>query len=313
VIVDPTSPSTYYTTGALYYYDGSAYTYYFVVSKSTDGGTSWHRDTLQTSASYMYGYSVAVQPSATYLVYAAGYNGLFYKSTNAGSTWSLLNSGLSTAYYIYDIAPHPTNTNIIYLAASNGIFKTTDAGVAWTKMGTLTGVNDILIHPRGPDTVYAGANTGFYKSTNAGVNWTAINGGLLDTYVTSLAFNPGGVFRADSSFIFAGTQGGGMHRMFLMLIPVAEERGDETKICFTIESNPARDHARFRYSLDHSSRVEVKIYDAGGRLVETLVESRKNAGTYNADWDCHTQAVGIYFVKMVSDDAQEVHKLILVD
>jgi len=312
VIIDPANSSTYYTTGALYYYNGSAYTYYFVVSKTTDAGVTWHRDTLQTSASYMYGYSVAVQPTNTNLVYAAGYNGLFYKSTNAGSSWTLLNGGLSTAYYVYDIAPHPTNSNIIYLAASNGIFKTTDAGVGWAKVGTVTSVNDIMVHPRGPDTVYAGANSGFYKSTNAGANWTAMNGGLLDTYVTSLAFNPGG-FRVDSSFIFCGTQGGGLHRMFLALIPVAEQTTANVNIYFAIKPNPARGRARFLYTIDHPSRVEIKIYDPQGRLVKTLVDGQRNAGAHSADWNCRAEAAGVYFVKVASDKAQEVHKLILVD
>ena len=295
------------------YYDTIS-TYYFVVSKTTDAGVTWHRDTLLTSTTnYMVGNSVAVQPSASNLVYTAGYSGLFFKSTNAGSSWSLLNTGLTNTYYIYDIAPNPTNPNIIYLATYNGVYKTTNAGTNWAATSLTGTVNDVLVHPRGPDTVYAAANTGFYKSTNAGVNWTAMNGGLLDTYVTKLAINPGGSFRGDSSFIFAGTQGGGVHRMFLMLVPIAEDHLGDIKVCFAISPNPARDRARFQYTLDHSSRVEMKIYDAQGRLVQTLVESQKKAGTYNADWNCHAQAAGIYFVKMVSDKVNEVHKLILVD
>jgi len=280
-----------------------------VVSKSTDAGLTWHRDTLLTSADYMYGYSLAIHPANQNLVYAGGYNSLFYKSTDAGSTWALLNSGLTNAYYLYDIAPNPINTNIIYLASSNGVFKTTNAGTTWA-VTSLTGtVNDILVHPTGPDTVYAGTNAGFYKSTNAGGSWTTINGGLLDTYVTTIAFKQAG---RDSSFIFAGTKGGGMHRMFLNIISVAEDRCSEADVRFAIESNPARDRARFQYTLTQSSKVEVKVYDPQGCLVKTLVDDRKNAGVHYTDWNCRDQAVGVYFVKMVTDQTHEVRKLILV-
>jgi len=310
--VSPVSSSTYYTTGSGYYYDGTNYWYYFLVSKTTDAGVSWHRDTLQSTTSYIYGNSVAVHPTNANLVYAGGYNSIFYKSTDAGSTWTLLNSGLTSAYYIYDIAPNPQNANIIYLATYYGVYKTTNGGTSWAASGLISyTVNDILVHPRGPDTVYAATSAGFYKSINAGSTWVQQNGGLVDPNVTSLAINSGG--GRDSSFIFCGTKGGGLHRMFLTLIPVAEQKTETARICFAVNPNPARNRARFQYTIDHPSWIEIKIYDPQGRLVKTLVDGQSNAGTHYADWNCREQAAGIYFVKMVSDKVNEVRKLILVD
>jgi hypothetical protein len=310
IVVSPVSSSTYYSTGSGYYYDGTNYWYCYLVSKTTDAGVTWHRDTLQATTDYIYGNSIAVHPTNANLVYTAGYNSIFYKSTDAGSTWSLLNSGLTNTYYIYDIAPNSQNANIIYLATYNGVYKTTNGGTNWAAT-TLTGtVNDVLVHPRGPDTVYAGTGAGFYKSTNAGGSWTQQNGGLVDPNVTCLAINSSGV--RDSSFIFCGTKGGGMHRQFLMLIPVEEQKTETARIRFAIDPNPARDRARFQYTIDHPARIEIKIYDPQGRLVETLVDGQSNAGTHYADWNCRTQAAGIYFVKAVTDQACEIRKLILV-
>lgn len=280
-----------------------------MVSKTTDGGATWHRDTLQTSASYMMGNSVAVSPANRNHVYAAGYNGIFYRSTDAGATWTLLNSGLTNIYYIYDIAPHPTNTNIIYLGSSSGgVHKTTNAGTTWTRMGTLTSVNDVLVHPRGPDTVYVGANAGFYKSTNAGATWVQQNGGLLDPYVTSLAMNAGG---RDSSFLFCGTHGGGMHRWYLSLVPVEEQAPGTAGLGLACTPNPAAGRACFSYCLPRAGRVEVGVYDAQGRRIALVADAVQSAGPHRVEWDGGSLADGVYFVQLATDRTLEVRKLIL--
>jgi len=281
-----------------------------VVSKTTDAGATWHRDTLQTSTSYIQGNAVAVNPSNSNLVYVAGYNGIFYKSTNAGSTWTLMSTGLTNVYYIYDIAPNPQNANIIYLGTYNGVYKTTDGGSNWIRMGTLTYVNDILVHPRGPDTVYVGANAGFYKSTNAGGAWTQQNGGLLDPYVTALALNSGG--GRDSSFILCGTKGGGMHRMFLSIIPVEEQASQTVGLGLVCTPNPANGRVCFSYCLPEVSRVTIGVYDAQGRRVALVADADQTAGTHQAEWDCRSLVDGVYFVRVSTAQDCAVRKLILM-
>ncbi len=309
--MSPVSNTTYYTTGSASYYDGVNYWYYFIVSKTTDGGATWHRDTLQATTNYVIGNSVAVHPANANLVYAAGYNGIFYKSTDAGSTWSLLNTGLTNTYYIYDIAPNPQNANIIYLATYYGIYKTTNGGTSWAVSGLASyTINDILVHPRGPDTVYAGTSGGFYKSTNAGVGWIQQNGGLVDPNVTCLTMNSGG--SRDSSFLFCGTKGGGIHRQYLALIAVAEQKTETHRTWFAVGPNPARERVCFQYDMPRSSRITITVYDAQGRLVETVADEYLSAGMHDTEWNCCNQSGGVYFVKAVMDQSCEIRKLILI-
>ncbi len=256
----------------------------------------------------MYGNSVAVHPANNNLVYAAGYNSQFYKSTNAGSTWSLMNTGLTNTYYIYDIAPNPQNTDVIYLATYNGLYKTTNGGANWATSGLTGTINDILVHPFGPDTVYAGANSGFYRSTNAGGTWTSMNSGLTDTRVNSIAINLGS---RDSSFLFCGTQGGGLHRLSLSIIPIAEQTSETAVIGLTCLPNPCRDRACINYLLPQASRVTIEVYDAQGRRVATVADGDQSAGMHQAEWDCCRQAVGVYFVRAYTTSACDVRKLIL--
>ncbi len=311
MVIDPQSSATYYTTGAYNWLNpvDSLYYYGFLVSKTTDAGVTWHRDTLQASTNYVIGQAVAVHPTNSNLVYAAGYNGIFYKSTNAGSTWNLLNSGLTTVYYIYDIAPNPQNPNIIYLATYYGVYKTIDGGTNWLASGlTSNTVNDILVHPRGPDTVYAATSAGFYKSTNAGGAWVQQNGGLLDPYVTTLSINMGG---RDSSFLFCGTKGGGLHRQYLSIIPVCEQKSETAALGLTCTPNPCRDRVCLNYLLPQASRVLIEVYDAQGRRIVTVADGDQAAGTHQAEWDCRRQAVGVYFVRVFTAQTCDVRKLIL--
>jgi hypothetical protein len=58
--------------------------------------------------------------------------------------------------------------------------------------------------------------------------------------------------------------------------------------------------------------VSLNIYDITGRLIETLVDEKQNAGVYEVNWDGSNQASGVYFSKLRSGDFQSVRKVILL-
>jgi hypothetical protein len=43
--------------------------------------------------------------------------------------------------------------------------------------------------------------------------------------------------------------------------------------------------ASIRYELNQNQDVKILVYNRLGRLIKTLVSTRKNSGIYNADWD----------------------------
>ncbi|MBI4721704.1 MAG: T9SS type A sorting domain-containing protein [Candidatus Stahlbacteria bacterium] len=53
------------------------------------------------------------------------------------------------------------------------------------------------------------------------------------------------------------------------------------------------------YQLPTKSRVSLKIYDITGRIVKTLVNGEKNAGSYSVSFDANHLTAGIYFAKLV--------------
>ena len=49
--------------------------------------------------------------------------------------------------------------------------------------------------------------------------------------------------------------------------------------------NPFDDIARIDYSVAKSGNVSLCIYDVSGRLVKTLCNDKKDAGSYSVRWD----------------------------
>lgn len=54
------------------------------------------------------------------------------------------------------------------------------------------------------------------------------------------------------------------------------------------------------YSIAKTSYVNLSVYDALGRKVETLVDARKPSGTYYISWNAADVPQGVYFVKLTA-------------
>ncbi|HAX49145.1 MAG TPA: peptidase S8, partial [Bacteroidetes bacterium] len=54
------------------------------------------------------------------------------------------------------------------------------------------------------------------------------------------------------------------------------------------------------------------VYDAAGRVVETLVNGELKPGTYKLSWDASNFAGGVYFYKLAAADFTETKKMILI-
>ncbi len=182
IVVDHTTPSTIYIlTG-----DGDgASTYSVGIMKSTDSGTTWSTTGFSFGVTnFIRGYKLLMHPSNSNIMLAATNVGLyrttdgwvtwssvlagdfrdiefkpgapltvyattfdtFYRSTNTGSTWSLINTRLPTSETRAAIAVSPANSNYIYYLAGpggsagigtfRGIYLSTDSGSTFSTMAT---------------------------------------------------------------------------------------------------------------------------------------------------------------------------------
>jgi hypothetical protein len=86
---------------------------------------------------------------------------------------------------------------------------------------------------------------------------------------------------------------------------------------FQNQPNPFSPETRIEFDLPHSGHVELKVYAVSGRLVRTLVEGRRAAGTHSVRWDGRDDAgrkvsSGVYFCNLSADGISESRKMILL-
>ncbi|HEV7485913.1 MAG TPA: hypothetical protein VGQ65_09540 [Thermoanaerobaculia bacterium] len=204
LVVDPSNSSTLYAGGG----PGRIF-------KTTDAASSWTELTNGLGNGFYRSMSITSSPSTIIAVTDAG----FYKSTNAGSSWTgpsqpgadtavavdpnnasniLLASNFNlvrstnggsnftpsasglTAAYTQSIAVDPRNESIVYTSGAAGIFKSIDHGESWTSL--LTGLNQfIAVDPFNSQTLYATTSGTVRRSLNGGTSWEDFNTGLPTT------------------------------------------------------------------------------------------------------------------------------------
>ena len=120
---------------------------------------------------------IAFDPKDTGIVYVGGYYGLFYKSTNAGTSWTSVSSSQSDINYII-----VTNSGNLWTSGWAGVCLSTNGGSTWQNTG-LPNINpQIVIASGDPNTLVASGNASnnnnnsLYRTTNGGSTWTNVTG-----------------------------------------------------------------------------------------------------------------------------------------
>jgi len=185
------------------------------VWKTTDFGNTWFpifdEQTLGSVG------ALAVAPSDPNILYVGSGEGLqrpdlavgdgFYKSTDAGKTWTHL--GLRDAQQITAIVVDPKNPDRVFVAVQGhpygpnqerGVFRSLDGGRTFEKVlykDENTGAADLVMDPGNPQTLFAALwaarvapweirsgesfviqGSGLYRSTDGGTTWRQITKGL---------------------------------------------------------------------------------------------------------------------------------------
>jgi hypothetical protein len=81
--------------------------------------------------------------------------------------------------------------------------------------------------------------------------------------------------------------------------------------------NPFANHTTIRFQIPVKTKVDLKIYNSVGRLVNTLISDEMNPGYYTMTWSSkdeqeRTQPNGIYFVRLKTKDYDMTKKMVMV-
>lgn len=76
--------------------------------------------------------------------------------------------------------------------------------------------------------------------------------------------------------------------------------------------NPFNPFTNIRYKMPKSGYVKLIVFDAIGRVMETLVDEKQNAGTYDVNFNASKYSSGIYFYRLITDGFIKTKKMILL-
>ncbi|MGB2868272.1 MAG: hypothetical protein WBD36_07465 [Bacteroidota bacterium] len=157
-------------------------------------------------------------------LYAGTVNYGVFRSSNNGTSWVTVNSGLPAIVNVVALEAIPNGFGGVNLFAGiwptgldtiGSVFLSTNNGSSWVSVSvglpsSIT-VNSLAAATNGTN-LFAGSTRGVFRSTNSGTNWTAANAGL-DTIVSSLAAVPNGaigtnLYAATGTGVFLSTNNG---------------------------------------------------------------------------------------------------------
>ncbi len=98
-------------------------------------------------------------------------------------------------------------------------------------------------------------------------------------------------------------------------MPVMPHKKKNIPANFTLEQNfpnPFNPTTSIRYSIPGSQRVSVKVFDALGREVVTLVDEVKEAGRYSLQFDASRLSSGVYYYTLRAGKFSTTKKLSLI-
>lgn len=164
---------------------------------------------------------VRFHPTNANIIFVGAPAGGLWKTTNGGTSWSVLNTDQLASIGCSDLAINPNNPNIMYLATGDGdgadtysigVLKTTDGGLTWNATGLSWNVTQtrtirrMIINPQNPNTLLAATSNGIYKTTNGGNSWTQVTTGSF----FDIEYKPGDttIVYACSDQFYRSTNGG---------------------------------------------------------------------------------------------------------
>jgi len=186
------------------------------VFRSTDNGSSWTAVNTGLPLQFPYdstqGYAevAALAVSDTKLFAGIGNHGV-YRSTNDGTSWTAVNTGLRNPYdttQYYGASAFAVNGTKVFALAS-GVFLSTNYGTNWIPAASLTPPYAVSALAVSGTNLYAGTGTGgVFLSTNDGTSWTSINTGFPKAVVDTTRYCGVHAFAVSGTNLFAGTDGG---------------------------------------------------------------------------------------------------------
>jgi hypothetical protein len=274
------------------------------VWKSTNDGYSWR---LNLTMPYI---PLSIISNGTYLFTAdqrwdPDYLGHMVRFNN--STDYNINFGLPTKVW-HSLA---VEGNMLFAGTDTGrIFKSTNIGDSWVIANNgIPNTADITSLAVNGQNIFAGTKShGLYLSKDGGNTWILKNDGLDFPVGISTIYVSG-------NDVLIGTTNQSVWRRSLSEILGVQNISTEIPSAYSLGQNypnPFNPMCNVQFSMCNSGNVKIVVYDIMGREVQTLVNERLNAGTYEVKFDGSMLPSGVYFYKLSAGNYTETKRMLMI-
>jgi hypothetical protein len=245
-------------------------------------------------------------------------NTRIYYSSNLGTNWTVQ----STAPELNSYAVWFGTDTIYGYAGGSTMLYTTNSGINWRDTtfpvaGTFGGFTWAMgpVNSFPPPIVWCVINDNKIYQNLYGTGW-------LSAYTA-----PAGTYRYINThsstmpypYAWAVRSNGGITRLrtfFSGIRKISSSIPDGFKL-YDNYPNPFNPSTMIRFEIPPSKgvggmNISLTIYDALGREVETLVNEKLTAGTYEVEWNAEKYTSGVYFYRLITDGYNVTKKMILI-
>ncbi|MBV6477732.1 MAG: Ycf48-like protein [Ignavibacteria bacterium] len=239
-----------------------------------------------------------------------------FKTTNGGLNWSLVHSVSGSEIPFTVVSKLDQNLSYHSCWSSGGIWKSTNH---WTTFSQVAGTGNawaVDIAKDDPTVVgYGVYGSAVYYSTNSGVSFTSSNVGSSPE---------AGMYFYDRGTLLS-QKGGGVYKMKITynvpFITSVSNLSNEIPEKFLLSQNypnPFNPDTKIKFDIPSVSGkqnyfVSIKVYDAAGKQVSTLIEQSLLPGVYETTWNAGGNSSGVYFYSLMIDGKEmDIKKMILI-
>lgn len=296
--------------------NGSGQPYY--VSKTTDGGATWTvTNPPGVTANASAANSIVVLDNMWYGFGLNSTAGVYFTS-NGGTTWTSGNLGVAGTF-VSGFAMSSNKMDGIAATSSSlpNISRTTNGGTTWTPINVGASFTGYCTAKwiEGTSTCYissdgVGSSGGaIKKSTNGGLTWTTMTTGGI-TGVQHMEFYKIGT----TVYGFAVTSLGTVLKLVENVTSI-EPVNNIVPAEYSLKQNypnPFNPSTTIEFSLPVSGNVSLKVYDALGKEVASILNDFRPAGNYSEQFIGTELTSGVYYYQLISGNFKETKKFMLV-
>jgi hypothetical protein len=190
----------------------------------------------------------------------------------------------------------------------NVIIKSTDAGFVWTGQTAPNTEQMFGVSFAAMDTGTAvGGNGTIIHTSNSGTTWVNQLSGTSQILNGVSFINTNVGFAVGNGGTILSTTNGGLSGI--------NNISNEVPLNFSLKQNypnPFNPSTVIRFQMPEAGQASLKVYDAMGREVQTLVNERLNAGIYETKFEGSGLTSGVYFYKLITNGFTETKKMLMI-